>query len=123
MPTQTADHKIVASHAIEIVSLPVDWQVIKAVTLFALTDDGTSNDCFATIGLLAGGATIQNQVAAFSSGYVGPLNPLTWTGSLPFDADGYIFAQMTGTINSVYRLSTVLWKIRIDDQGEFRADP
>lgn len=123
MPSLSKDHTIIATSTLEILTLPLDFQVLKAASIFALEDNITTGDCYATLGILAGGTTIQNQVAALAAGYIGTLGPLSWSGSIPVEHDYYLFAQLLGQAGDTFRLSCILWKIRLDEKGEFRADP
>jgi len=123
VPTLTADHTLTVSNAYEIVHLPVDFHVIKSATLQCLTTSSLSNDDWVSLVILAGGIERENIVCVLSTGYCGILTPVTWTGSLPVEADHYIAALITGSAADTFRLSSVLWKIRLDEKGEFRADP
>lgn len=123
MPILTVDHKLAASRSGELITLATDYHMVKAVTLFNIGTKGNASDNWAVLCLLSGGTDPENIVAVLDQGYLGVANALYWTGSIPLEADTYIGAQVWGTINLSFRLSSVLWKIRIDEKGEFRADP
>lgn len=123
MPTLTKDHTLAASNTDEIVYLPLDYHVLKTATCFDLTASGTSNDNWIQLVILAGGLTQQNVVVSLATGPSGNINPIFWTGSIPVEADHYLAAIIRGRAGDQFRLSAILWKIRLDDLGEFRADP
>jgi hypothetical protein len=123
MPSLTKDHTLAASNVFEIVHLPVDFHVIKAATLLNLTTTTKSLDNWASLCILAGGSERENILTILSTGYTGILCPVTWTGSLPVEADHYVAALISGKAGDTFRLSAILWKIRLDEKGEFRADP
>jgi len=123
VPTLTKDHKLAASNIFEIVHLPVDFHVIKSATLQCLITDDQSNGDWVSLVILAGGVERENIVCVLSAGYCGILTPVTWTGSIPVEADHSVAALITGGIDHTFRLSSILWKIRLDEKGEFRADP
>ena len=123
MPTVTKDYTVNTTYNLEMWTIPLDLHFVKAVTVFDLTESTYIGDTFVTIGLLAGGTTIQNQVCALASGYCGRINPVFWTGSLPVDHDWYLYAQVHGIADDQLRLSALVWKIVSDERNEFRVDP
>lgn len=123
MPSLTVDHTISIANTVEIVTLPLDYHIVKAATVQCLLTAGFNNEAWVQLAILAGDNTKENIVAILKSGYSGILTPVYWTGSAPVEADSYLAALITGRAGDTYRLSTLLWKIRLDEKGEFRADP
>lgn len=123
MPALTKDYTILASNALEAWSIPLDMHVVKAATVQVLTDDVYLMDNWIQLTITSGGTTKNNILVVLASGYAGTLAPISWTGSLPVEADMYLTAFVLGSATQQFRLSSLLWKIRLDEQGEFRADP
>ena len=123
MPSLTKDLTLAASNAVEIVHLPLDYHVLKTATLRLISGNDENNEAWTHIVLLSGGLTAEYIIAVLASGYCGPLTPVYWTGSIPVEADHHLAALVTGYVADQFRLSTILWKIRLDEEGEFRADP
>lgn len=123
MPSLTKDLTLLISSNTEIVHFPVDLHVIKAVTVQKLTSDPAYNQAWTQIALLSGGITTDHIITLLSTGYCGILTPVYWTGSLPVESDHHIAAFIAGSAGDQFRLSASLWKMRLDEKGEFRADP
>ena len=123
MPSLTKDHTILVSNTVEIVTLPLDYHVIKAVSLRNLAASAHNIPEYATLAIMSGGTASQNVVAFLTSGYVGALAPLAWDGSIPVESEHHLAALISGAAGAQYRLSCILWKIRLDEKGEFRAEP
>lgn len=123
MPALTADLKLAADNTAQLFTLPLDYHILKAASVQNLTTAALNNDAWVQIAILSGGDAKENTVAFLKSGYSGLYTPVYWTGSIPVEADQYLAATITGHFHDSFRLSCILWKIRLDEKGEFRADP
>ena len=123
MPSLTKDLTLAADNTVELFTLPLDYHVLKTASVQNLSGLINANGSWVQIAILAGAPTKENIVAILTTGYCGFLTPVYWTGSIPVDADLYLAALITGQGSASFRLSCTLWKIRLDDKGEFRADP
>lgn len=123
MPSLTADITLATSNTAELFTLPLDYHILKTASVQNLSGDTSNNHAWIQLALLSGGDAKENIVAFLKAGYSGILTPVYWTGSVPVEADYYLGALITGFADDTFRLSCILWKIRLDEKGEFRADP
>ena len=123
MPSLTTDHTLTLHNTAQIFTLPLEYHMLKAASVRCIACDTQGNDNWIQLAVLSGGAEIENLVSVLKAGYGGLITPIYWTGSLPVEPDTYLAAIISGKINAQFRLSCVLWKIRLDEKGEFRADP
>lgn len=123
MGTLTVDHTIVASDVNELFTFPFEFHTLNTAVLQTIDRSSPRPHTYGMIGILAGGTTLAHAVAILARGYVTPLNPLSWTGTIHVQPDFFLFGLLNGIFANQYRLSGILWKTRIDEKGEFRADP
>lgn len=123
MPSLTADYTLTVHNTAQIVTLPLDFHILKSASLRCTSSPSQSNDNWIQLAVLSGAPNIANAVTFLDAGYCGPITPVQWTGSLPVEADQFLAAIISGHVNAKFRLSCILWKIRLDEKGEFRADP
>jgi len=123
VPSLTKDHTLTVHNTAQLVTIPLDMYVLKTAALRCIDPNAQANNSWAQLAILSGGTDFANIVAFLSSGYIGPLTPVYWTGSLVLEADLHLAAIISGQVNAIFRLSCILWKVRLDEKGEFRADP
>ena len=122
MPTLIAEHQLTASNAKQFVTIPVERQMIKTITLIDTFEATNLSQTWALIGLMSGGTTTQNIIATLDAGYINKMSPLAWSGNLPVDPDTYVYGELYGASGQLYRLVVTLWKIITTPEGTFHVD-
>lgn len=123
MPVRTQDLKQVGVFVREIILIPTELHIVKSVTISRLSAGIVAVEAYAQIGLMLGGTNPEQRICIFDSGYIGSMNALSWTGSIPTEPETYIYAYVWSDIDVVHRLSSVLYRIVTTKEGLFFVDP
>lgn len=122
MPNITADYTIKTSNTKEFITIPVERQYIKSITLSDIYQTSGLSTTWALIGLMSGGVSSQHIVSTFSSGYVNKISPISWYGNFPVDPEMDVYAEVYGAIGQQLRLAVNLFKIITTPEGLFHVD-
>jgi len=105
MPFIHADQIVTASYAEEIVTIALDWSIIKNVTLSEPSRSSDLPECYGVVGIMQGGVTFAHIIASLASGYLGNCSTLHWNGKILTEAGCHIFASFYAHTGQTYRLS------------------
>ena len=102
------DYSVLASNTREFVVHPVGSNIILGLSLIVLEDITNSTDLWVEIGLMSGGATLDQRAAVLANGYAGTANSVFWTGFIPTGDDAQIYALVEAGAGDAFRLSALL---------------
>lgn len=105
MPVIISDATIAASYINQIETIAANWWVITNVTVYEPSRASSHPECYASIGLMEGGVAFTNVVSMLNGGLLGNTSLLGWNGKIKTGSGFYVFADLYGHTNQVYRLA------------------
>jgi len=82
---------------------------IESASVIDIQNAGQPNDCWAELGIMAGGEDQSKRVAILAKGYVGPGSIIGWTGRLHLTAEMYLYANVFSSSASNYRIAAITY--------------
>jgi len=123
MPIIQVQATISVSLRPQIVLIPTDNHWVTAITLFSLDQESPPVECWAQIGLLGGGSTLEHKAATLAQGACGSGSDVFWSGKIIADPNTFIFANLIGTTTRQYRLVAVVNTIISTEGNLIVVDP
>jgi hypothetical protein len=123
MPSATSDGNAPASRVRTLITIPVEHTVVSTICCIDLTNALQPNDAYAEIGLMSGGTTPQNKIAALAAGYIGKDCPVAWSGKIITDPDMFLYAVVFSSIGGPFRLAALVNPYKIGADGGIILDP
>lgn len=123
MPVLTETATISAAFVRQIITLPLDYHILKSATALDIYQATQPNSSWVEIGIMQGGELPANKIAVLSAGYLSTQTPVAWTGSMPVEPGSYLYAECRCSGGMIVRLSCILWKIVLQEGGRFIVDP
>lgn len=110
MGLRTTDKTAAANRVLTTVTMDVSNTSIVAASLIDIGNAGQPNDCWAELGIMAGGTDQAKRVALLQRGYTGPGSIVGWTGHIHLGAESYVYANIYSSSANNYRLAVITGK-------------
>jgi len=123
MPVATSTHTQSIAFAQELITIPTQLHIVKTITANRPSPFTVAVEAFVELGLMHGGINSENRIAILASGYIGNMNGVSWSGSIPTEPETFIYAYIWADAGISTRLSAILYKIMLTKEGMFLVDP
>lgn len=109
MPVRRVNYTIAATDTLEIFTAATSSQTLEALSVRLVIPGTEPNAAKAQIGITQQGAGLPQRLIVLASGWLGPLDAVSWSGSIQLAPDFDLYCALMGTANIEVQLGAILY--------------